>query len=136
MEAPKSPWRYPHLMFRDSRKHKSVSFKASNGERSRLDLNLRREDSKDSSISSLSSQHPNDLRTLSVPPFQDHFGKKFKRTDSSESSNSSLASFGQIFGRKNSHKKVAAAHKQPHPHSPLAAGHVTLVTGHSQVAEQ
>ena len=28
-EAPKSPWRYPHLMFRESRKHKTVSFKKS-----------------------------------------------------------------------------------------------------------
>ena len=28
-EAPKSPWRYPHLMFRESRKHKAVSFKKS-----------------------------------------------------------------------------------------------------------
>ena len=32
MEAPKSPWRYPHLVFRgDSRKHKTVSFKQSGG---------------------------------------------------------------------------------------------------------
>ncbi len=40
MEAPKSPWRYPHLMFRnDSRKHhKSVSFKASGGNRTHLEL--------------------------------------------------------------------------------------------------
>ena len=33
MEAPKSPWRYPHLMFRtDSRKNKAVSFKQNPGE--------------------------------------------------------------------------------------------------------
>ena len=32
MEAPKSPWRYPHLMFRtDSRKNKAVSFKQNPG---------------------------------------------------------------------------------------------------------
>ena len=30
-DAPKSPWRVPHLMFRESRKHKTVSFKKSNG---------------------------------------------------------------------------------------------------------
>ena len=66
MEAPKSPWRYPHLMFRaDSRKQKSVSFRNSHG-RNQLELpgisgfgefakHLRRTDSKDSSCSSLSS---------------------------------------------------------------------------------
>merc|ERR1712080_694011 len=38
MEAPKSPWRYPHLMFRaDSRKQKSVSFRNSHG-RNQLEL--------------------------------------------------------------------------------------------------
>ena len=32
MDAPKSPWRYPHLMFRsDSRKSKAVSFKQNPG---------------------------------------------------------------------------------------------------------
>ena len=65
MEAPKSPWRYPHLMFRnDSRKQKNVSFR-----RNHLELpghnvgiglgdfgkHLQRTDSKDSSCSSLSS---------------------------------------------------------------------------------
>jgi len=120
MEAPKSPWRYPHLMFRaDSRKQKSVSFR--NGHhagRNHLELpvsgfgeftkHLRRTDSKDSSCSSLSSapvpggQH--DLRpTLSVPAFHDHFNK-FRRTDS-ESSGSSLASIGlNILSRGNSKK--------------------------------
>merc|ERR1711970_1289893 len=38
MEAPKSPWRYPHLMFRaDSRKQKSVSFRNGHG-RNQLEL--------------------------------------------------------------------------------------------------
>jgi len=35
-DAPKSPWRYPHLMFRESRKHKTVSFKKSNGKNGNL----------------------------------------------------------------------------------------------------
>jgi len=104
MEAPKSPWRYPHLMFRnDSRKQKNVSFR-----RNHLELpghnvgiglgefgkHLQRTDSKDSSCSSLSSiAMQNDLRpTLSVPAFHGHFNK-FRRTDS-ESSNSSFASIG------------------------------------------
>jgi len=107
MEAPKSPWRYPHLMFRaDSRKQKSVSFRNHQG-RNQLELpgisgfgdfakHLRRTDSKDSSCSSLSSAPQtgvHDLRpTLSGPSvnFHDHFNK-FKRTDS-ESSGGSLAS--------------------------------------------
>jgi len=107
MEAPKSPWRYPHLMFRnDSKKNKAVSFRNHQG-RNQLEVpgigfgefakHLRRTDSKDSSCSSLSSvpvpgsQH--DLRpTVSVPVFHDHFNK-FKRTDS-ESSGSSFASIG------------------------------------------
>jgi len=116
MEPPKSPWRYPHLMFRaDSKKQKSVSFR--NGHpRNQLELpgvtgfgdfakHLRRTDSKDSSCSSLSSapvQGAHDLRpTLSVPAsaFHEHFNK-FRRTDS-ESSGSSLASIGLgILGRK------------------------------------
>lgn len=109
MEAPKSPWRYPHLMFRaDSRKQKSVSFRNGHA-RNQLELpgisgfgefakHLRRTDSKDSSCSSLSSAPQSgihDLRpTMSVPSvaFHDHFNK-FKRTDS-ESSGGSLASFG------------------------------------------
>ena len=34
MDMPKSPWRYPHLMFRtDSRKSKAVSFKQNPGEK-------------------------------------------------------------------------------------------------------
>jgi len=106
MEAPKSPWRYPHLMFRnDSKKNKAVSFRNHQG-RNQLEVpgigfgefakHLRRTDSKDSSCSSLSSvpvpggQH--DLRpTVSVPVFHDF--NKFKRTDS-ESSGSSFASIG------------------------------------------
>jgi len=119
MEAPKSPWRYPHLMFRaDSKKQKSVSFRNQHG-RNQLELpgvggfgefakHLRRTDSKDSECSSLSSapapgsQH--DLRpTLSVPAFHDHFNK-FRRTDS-ESSGSSFASIGlSILSRGGSRK--------------------------------
>merc|ERR1712178_443823 len=118
MEAPKSPWRYPHLMFRtDSKKSKAVSFRNHQG-RNQLEVpgmgfgefakHLRRTDSKDSSCSSLSSvpvpgsQH--DLRpTLSVPVFHDHFNK-FKRTDS-ESSGSSFASIGlNILSRGGSRK--------------------------------
>jgi len=118
MEAPKSPWRYPHLMFRtDSKKNKAVSFRNHQG-RNQLEVpgigfgefakHLRRTDSKDSSCSSLSSvpvpgsQH--DLRpTLSVPVFHDQFNK-FKRTDS-ESSGSSFASIGlNILSRGGSRK--------------------------------
>ena len=118
LEAPKSPWRYPHLMFRtDSKKNKAVSFRNHHG-RNQLEVpgmgygefakHLRRTDSKDSSCSSLSSvpvpggQH--DLRpTLSVPVFHDHFNK-FKRTDS-ESSGSSFASIGlNILSRGGSRK--------------------------------
>merc|ERR1712113_1003737 len=107
MEAPKSPWRYPHLMFRnDSKKSKAVSF------RNHLEVpgigfgefakHLRRTDSKDRSCSSLSSQH--ELRpSMSVPVFHDHFNK-FKRTDS-ESSGSSFASIGlSILSRGGSRK--------------------------------
>merc|ERR1712183_154226 len=112
MEAPKSPWRYPHLMFRnDSKKSKAVSFRNHQG-RNQLEVpgigfgefakHLRRTDSKDSSCSSLSSQH--ELRpSLSVPVFHDHFNK-FKRTDS-ESSGSSFASIGlSILSRGGSRK--------------------------------
>merc|ERR1712141_611923 len=121
MEAPKSPWRYPHLMFRaDSRKQKSVSFRNGHG-RNQLGLpgisgfgefakHLRRTDSKDSSCSSLSSAPQtgaHDLRpTLSGPSvaFHDHFNK-FKRTDS-ESSGGSLASMGlSILSRGGSRKQ-------------------------------
>merc|ERR1712106_1182750 len=120
MEAPKSPWRYPHLMFRaDSKKQKSVSFRNQHG-RNQLELpgvggfgefakHLRRTDSKDSSCSSLSSapapggQH--DLRpTLSVPTFNGHFNK-FRRTDS-ESSGSSFASIGMNILSRASSKKT------------------------------
>jgi len=119
MEAPKSPWRYPHLMFRaDSKKQKGVSFRTQQGRSNQLELpgvgfgefskHLRRTDSKDSSCSSLSSvpvpggQH--DLRpALSVPAFHDHFNK-FRRTDS-ESSGSSFASIGlSILSRGGSRK--------------------------------
>jgi len=112
MEAPKSPWRYPHLMFRnDSKKSKAVSFRNHQG-RNQLEVpgigfgefakHLRRTDSKDSSCSSLSSQH--ELRPgQSVPVFHDHFNK-FKRTDS-ESSGSSFASIGlSILSRGGSRK--------------------------------
>jgi len=112
MEAPKSPWRYPHLMFmNDSKKSKAVSFRNHQG-RNQLEVpgigfgefakHLRRTDSKDSSCSSLSSQH--ELRpSLSVPVFHDHFNK-FKRTDS-ESSGSSFASIGlSILSRGGSRK--------------------------------
>jgi len=103
MDAPKSPWRYPHLMFRDSRKQKNVSFRRNHlelpGHNAGIGLgdfgkHLQRTDSKDSSCSSLSSvAMQNDLRpTLSVPAFHGHFNK-FRRTDS-ESSNSSFASIG------------------------------------------
>jgi len=120
LEAPKSPWRYPHLMFRaDSRKQKSVSFRNGQG-RNQLELpgisgfgdfakHLRRTDSKDSSCSSLSSAPQSgvhDLRpTMSVPSvaFHDHFNK-FKRTDS-ESSGGSLTSLGMsILSRGGSRK--------------------------------
>merc|ERR1719367_2732419 len=105
MEAPKSPWRYPHLMFRnDSKKSKAVSFRNHQG-RNQLEVpgigfgefakHLRRTDSKDSSCSSLSS--------VPVPVFHDHFNK-FKRTDS-ESSGSSFASIGlNILSRGGSRK--------------------------------
>merc|ERR1712036_61695 len=96
----------------DSRKQKSVSFRNGHG-RNQLELpgisgfgefakHLRRTDSKDSSCSSLSSQH--ELRpSLSVPVFHDHFNK-FKRTDS-ESSGSSFASIGlSILSRGGSRK--------------------------------
>lgn len=59
---------------------------------------------------------------IDVPHFQDQL-KKFKRTDSSESSNSSLASFGgisAILGRHNNaaKKKLASQTPHPHPHHP------------------
>merc|ERR1711962_504825 len=118
MEAPKSPWRYPHLMFRaDSRKQKSVSFRNHGGRTNHLELpggqsfgefgkHLRRTDSKESSCSSLSSVPvPNDLRpTLSVPAFHDHFNK-FRRTDS-ESSGSSFASIGMNLLSRGGSKKT------------------------------
>ena len=84
MEAPKSPWRYPHLMFRaDSRKQKSVSFRNSHG-RNQLELpgisgfgefakHLRRTDSKDSSCSSLSSAPQVNSLFLSKTPFLSFF---------------------------------------------------------------
>lgn len=105
MEAPKSPWRYPHLMFRtDSRKNKAVSFKQNPA----FDPTgmLRRTDSKESNCSSIHSMAHGreDLRqTLSVPVSAFH--KQFKRTDSNDSNNSSLASFGlSILSRNNSKK--------------------------------
>lgn len=130
MEAPKSPWRYPHLMFRtDSRKQKSVSFRNGHG-RNQLELpgisgfgefakHLRRTDSKDSSCSSLSSaphQGAHDLRpTLSVPgaAFHDHFNK-FKRTDS-ESSGGSMASLGlNLLGSRKTGRNTVESGELPH----------------------
>jgi hypothetical protein len=123
METPKSPWRYPHLMFRaDSRKAKAVSFRHHGGSarNNQLELpgsgfgefgkHLRRTDSKDSSCSSMSSLPQEgggggSLRpSLSVPPaFQDHFNK-FRRSDS-ESSGGSFASLGMsILSRGGSRK--------------------------------
>merc|ERR1719414_1043771 len=97
MEAPKSPWRYPHLMFRsESRKNKGVTFKNSNGLHGMPGAQdfgamnyLRRTDSKDSnctSLSSVSHMHGrDDLRaSMSVPAVA--FGNKFRRTDSTDSS--------------------------------------------------
>merc|ERR1719468_292500 len=104
MDMPKSPWRYPHLMFRtDSRKSKAVSFKQNPA----FDPNgmLRRTDSKESNCSTMTSMsHREDLRqTLSVPVSAFH--KQFKRTDSNDSNSSSLASFGLSLLSRNNSKK-------------------------------
>lgn len=105
MDMPKSPWRYPHLMFRtDSRKNKAVSFKQNPA----FDPTgmLRRTDSKESNCSSMTSMsHREDLRqTLSVPVSAFH--KQFKRTDSNDSNSSSLASLGlSLLSRNNSKQK-------------------------------
>jgi dual oxidase maturation factor 1 len=144
MEAPKSPWRYPHLMFRsESRKNKGVTFKPSNGLQSMNPglqdfgpMNyLRRTDSKDSSCTSLSSaSHMHDralTASMSVPAVA--FGNKFRRTDSTDSSTSSLASFSQMFGlSRNNSKKTG-----PNPYGPQgigSSGHapVTISHGHLQ----
>jgi len=112
MEAPKSPWRYPHLMFRtDSRKNKAVSFKQNPA----FDPSgmLRRTDSKESNCSSIHSiaHGREDLRqTLSVPVSAFH--KQFKRTDSNDSNNSSLASFGLSILSRNNSKKTQLTKKQ------------------------
>merc|ERR1711971_943274 len=103
MDMPKSPWRYPHLMFRtDSRKSKAVSFKQ-NPAFDPTDR-LRRTDSKESNCSSMTSMsHREDLRqTLSVPASA---FKQFKRTDSNDSNSSSLASFGLSLLSRNNSKK-------------------------------
>jgi len=122
METPKSPWRYPHLMFRaDSRKQKNVSFRRNHqdlpinsgaGGFGEFGKHFRRTDSKESSCSSMSSVPvPNDLRpTLSVPAFHDHFNK-FRRTDS-ESSGSSFASIGLNLLSRGSSKKAAKADEE------------------------
>jgi len=113
MDAPKSPWRYPHLMFRtDSRKSKAVSFKQNPA----FDPTgmLRRTDSKESNCSSMTSMsHREDLRqTLSVPVSAFH--KQFKRTDSNDSNTSSLASFGlSLLSRNNSKKNQLMNLKKP-----------------------
>merc|ERR1719367_790939 len=112
MDAPKSPWRYPHLMFRtDSRKNKAVSFKQNPA----FDPSgmLRRTDSKESNCSSIHSiaHGREDLRqTLSVPVSAFH--KQFKRTDSNDSNNSSLASFGLSILSRNNSKKTQLTKKQ------------------------
>merc|ERR1719266_3114475 len=115
MDAPKSPWRYPHLMFRtDSRKSKAVSFKQNPA----FDPTgmLRRTDSKESNCSSMTSvSHREDLRqTLSVPVSAFH--KQFKRTDSNDSNTSSLASFGlSLLSRNNSKKNQLLQHHSKKP---------------------
>merc|ERR1711936_451948 len=128
MEAPKSPWRYPHLMFRsESRKNKGVTFKPSNGLQSMNPglqdfgpMNyLRRTDSKDSSCTSLSSaSHMHDralTASMSVPAVA--FGNKFRRTDSTDSSTSSLASFSQMFGLSRGRPTLQAVLPPPVPRS-------------------
>lgn len=106
MDAPKSPWRYPHLMFRsDSRKSKAVSFKQNPAfDPSDPTHMLRRTDSKESNCSSMTNMsHREDLRqTLSVPASA---FKQFKRTDSNDSNSSSLASFGLSLLSRNNSKK-------------------------------
>merc|ERR1712213_126898 len=79
MEAPKSPWRYPHLVFRaDSKKQKSVSFRNQHG-RNQLEL-------------------PGGGGGFG------EFAKHLRRTDS-ESSGSSFASIGlSILSRGGSRK--------------------------------
>jgi len=143
MEAPKSPWRYPHLMFRsESRKNKGVTFKNSNGLHGMPGQDfgamnyLRRTDSKDSnctSLSSVSHMHGrDDLRaSMSVPPIA--FGNKFRRTDSTDSSTSSLASFSQMFGLSRNNSK----NKGPNPHGPLGianSGHSPVTISHGHLA--
>ena len=81
MDAPKSPWRYPHLMFRtDSRKNKAVSFKQNPA----FDPTgmLQRTDSKESNCSSMTTMsHREDLRqTLSVPVSAFHVSQKSRQT--------------------------------------------------------
>jgi len=106
MDVPKSPWRYPHLMFRsDSRKSKAVSFKQNPAfDPSDPTHMLRRTDSKESNCSSMTNMsHREDLRqTLSVPASA---FKQFKRTDSNDSNTSSLASFGLSLLSRNNSKK-------------------------------
>ena len=141
MDAPKSPWRYPHLMFRsESRKSKAVSFKQeanmppAQGNFGPMGY-LRRMDSKDSSCSSVSSvPHQREALSASMSVPAHAFNKQFRRTDSSDSSTSSLASFGLSFLTRNNSKKTgpaphATAHHQLHhqlskqlPH-PLAQSH-------------
>merc|ERR1711953_440691 len=103
MDAPKSPWRYPHLMFRtDSRKNKAVSFKQNPA----FDPTgmLQRTDSKES-----------------------------KRTDSNDSNTSSLASFGlSLLSRNNSKKNQLSKRLAERTDSDISRGFVmppsTLVT--------
>jgi len=121
MEAPKSPWRYPHLNFRDSKKNRRGRFGPNHrqpdarGQDPRLAF-MRRTDSKESNCSSLSSTtaggmsthgggmgHDLALQNQSGGPHSLHdqmFQKRFRRTDSAESNNSSLASF--FLSRNNS----------------------------------
>lgn len=132
MDAPKSPWRYPHLMFRtDSRKNKAVSFKQNPA----FDPTgmLQRTDSKESNCSSMTTMsHREDLRqTLSVPVSAFH--KKFERTDSNNSNTSSLASFGlSLLSRNNSKKNQLSKRLAERTDSDISRGFVmppsTLVT--------
>lgn len=132
MDAPKSPWRYPHLMFRtDSRKNEAVSFKQNPA----FDPTgmLQRTDSKESNCSSMTTMsHREDLRqTLSVPVSAFH--KQFKGTDSNDSNTSSLASFGlSLLSRNNSKKNQLSKRLAERTDSDISRGFVmppsTLVT--------
>merc|ERR1719188_1618490 len=73
-----------------------------------------------------------DLRaSMSVPAVA--FGNKFRRTDSTDSSTSSLASFSQMFGLSRNNSK----NKGPNPHGPLGianSGHSPVTISHGHLA--